>query len=428
MALRLPPRNKKSVLSSHAVRRFIRANKGPKSIIIFILLISLTNWVLFGNAFLGPLGKGSLPSSIKSFYHLMTPAYLDKLQTTYGFQGHDTIPVKTLEIVPDVQDASMLRHLGLDNLFRVEVHTKDSSEEKRYFYTPDYFEEVNVEGEAIASSSSKDIVQKAVVAFKRMGRTVYKGSKSPQIVLVMGLDFQKYEDEYALKVLPNRVNYASKHDYGLYVRWIQEFTPRLQESHNLDTNWWRPLLIREAMSAFPQAKYFWFLDERSLIMRDDLTLESYLLNADSLGKAMLRDQPVILPESAIKTYRNTAPSDVSFIFTQDSYALNTDSIIVKNDMYGKSFLEYWGDNLYRGYSNFADNEVKALTHILQWHPYLLSRTALVPPRMLNSIHTDEKAKKDSMHSYQKGDLVVNFRSCELGNTCNNLAEAYLKDK
>ncbi|VEU21368.1 DEKNAAC102804 [Brettanomyces naardenensis] len=405
-----------------SLRRYLKVAKGPKLFFIILALILVFNWLFFGSVILGPFGLGSTPASVKSFRHLLNPAYLNVLQNTAGFQGRATIPVKGREIIPNVNDAGTLKQLTLDILFGMQVQGTESGDDKRYFYTPDFFEDIETpEGE-----KTNDI-QKIVSDFKSLGRKVFAGSNSPKVVLVVGLDFEKYEIDYLQKVLPNRQEYAAKYGYGLYARWVQEFTPRLQSYGNFGSNWWRVILLREAMSAFPDAEFFWYLDEKCLILRDDINLQRYLLEPGVLGQAMLRDHPIVLPESAVRTYRSVDPQDISIILTQDSYGLSTDTMIVKNDLYGKAFLEYWGDRLYRGYENFADNEIKALAHILQWHPYLLGRTAIVPSRMINSLHTDEKAKKDASRSYQKGDFVVNLRSCRLRTGCDALAVSYLND-
>lgn len=61
-------------------------------------------------------------------------------------------------------------------------------------------------------------------------------------------------------------------------------------------------------------------------------------------------------------------------------------------------------------------------HIVQWHPTILSKLALLPQRMLNSY-----SKPDKGREYQTGDLVVRFQKCmkSLKNpTCEKDAEAY----
>ena len=50
-------------------------------------------------------------------------------------------------------------------------------------------------------------------------------------------------------------------------------------------------------------------------------------------------------------------------------------------------LDIWGDNLYLNYPNFPYGPDSALTHILQWHPFILSKTTIVPTKTISASHT-----------------------------------------
>lgn len=60
-------------------------------------------------------------------------------------------------------------------------------------------------------------------------------------------------------------------------------------------------------------------------------------------------------------------------------------------------------------------------HIVQWHPTILSKLAVVPQRILNSYD-----KPDKGHEYTSGDLVVRFPKCNKSKkpTCERDAEPY----
>jgi mannan polymerase II complex MNN11 subunit len=45
-------------------------------------------------------------------------------------------------------------------------------------------------------------------------------------------------------------------------------------------------------------------------------------------------------------------------------------------------------------------------HIVQWHPTILSKLALVPQRMINSYK-----KGDEGSQYEKGDIAIRFEGC-----------------
>lgn len=412
-------------LGSHSSRSLVRVitlylrriSRSPRTLITLLIITLAFNWLIFGNTLQGPFA--SKPPENK-LMHLLNPSYLNMLKSSRGFQGQDPIEVDDLVIAPQVDGAQLLSQLRIDNLFKTET----INDKKRYLYTSDFFTDAPKPPEG--GKSWSDAIQMVRSDFRTLGRKVYKGKKNPPVVLVLGLDFMTENKKYLKKVLDNRSEYAKAHGYGVYARWIQEFTPRLQETANTGTTWWRPLLMMEAINAFPQASFFWFLTEDALIVKTKASLQDQLLNAKTMKEIMLKDQPIALPESAIKTYRNLKPEDVSFILSQDSHDLCSDSMLVKNDMYGRVLLQYWGDQLFRQYANFVGSEIKGLSHILQWHPSLLAKTSLVSPRAINSLHLDGKSKKDPLHNFEEGDLVVNFGSCTTDSRCLDLAKTYWK--
>lgn len=63
-------------------------------------------------------------------------------------------------------------------------------------------------------------------------------------------------------------------------------------------------------------------------------------------------------------------------------------------------------------------------HIVQWHPTILSKLALIPQRKLNSYNiADNEAS-----AYKSGDFVIHFKGCETGGSrsCEAEAEVYSK--
>jgi mannan polymerase II complex MNN11 subunit len=103
-------------------------------------------------------------------------------------------------------------------------------------------------------------------------------------------------------------------------------------------------------------------------------------------------------------------------------------------------LDTWFDPLYRSY-NFQKADTHALVsvlpqvsplyllrndqeHIVQWHPTILSKLALIPQRIMNSYNTGEAAADGT---YKDGDFVIRFAECEKsGRDC--AAEAAPFDK
>lgn len=147
---------------------------------------------------------------------------------------------------------------------------------------------------------------------------------------------------------------------------------------------------------------------------------------------MLKDIPVVPPDSVIHTFSHLKPSQVYLILTQDADNVAPTSFILRNtgaisvaagrpkDNWSHYFLDAWFDPLYRAYA-FQKAENHALEHIIQWHPTILAKLAIVEQRVLNSytyhsdIAPDEQyftgisREHDSM--WQQGDLIVNLKGC-----------------
>jgi len=146
---------------------------------------------------------------------------------------------------------------------------------------------------------------------------------------------------------------------------------------------------------------------------------------------MLKDVPVVPPDSVIHTFSHLKPSQVYLILTQDEDNVAHTSFILRNteaipvaigrskDSWSQYFLDAWFDPLYRAYA-FQKAENHALEHIIQWHPTILAKLAMLDQRLLNSYNhpskeseelaTDVPSWQHDSH-WQPGDLVVNFRGC-----------------
>lgn len=113
------------------------------------------------------------------------------------------------------------------------------------------------------------------------------------------------------------------------------------------------------MTKYPQSTYVWYLDQHSFIMNPDLTIEGHIMDKKRLESILVKDQPVVPPESVIKTFSFLQGDKVDLVLTQDKEGLSQGSFIVRNGDWSKFFLDTWFDPLYRSY-NFQ----KADTHAL----------------------------------------------------------------
>lgn len=324
------------------------------------------------------------------------------------------IPASSPLIFPHVDHAPMLKEIGLRGLFILRLGDDGNN---RYVLKPD---DKPLTDDEVKKTTDQVLLVKR--SFLDHGKLVYKDENGPEVVVVTLIDFDKYDVETLVKIVQNRVDYAQIHDYGVYIRWIQEFFP-LVENQNLQQSYeyYKPLIMRSAFQAFPNAKHIFFVEEEALLMDLSISLEKHILDPAVLEMSILKNVPVV-PGSNIRTYNHFPVEHAKVIIPQDNDGeLNLSCFIVSTDMHGRTFLDYLNDPLIRGYY-WKNNELSnSVGHILQWHPTFLGRTALVVSKLFASVYdpnadSSGKPNGDVFH-YTENDLVASFRGCRKRGTC-----------
>jgi len=131
------------------------------------------------------------------------------------------------------------------------------------------------------------------------------------------------------------------------------------ELNDAPKSWARVPAVRHALTKYPHSTYMWYLDQNSLIMNPEINVEGDIMNAKKLESMMIVDQPVVPPDSVIKTFPNLQGKNIDLVLTQDKDGLAQGSFIIRRGDWSKFFLDTWFDPLYRSY-NFQ----KADTHAL----------------------------------------------------------------
>lgn len=268
---------------------------------------------------------------------------------------------------------------------------------------------------------------------------------NPSVVLVLGINPEKYRSDYLERLISNRKRYAQKFGFGLYVRLISDFKPIYQETASGSTSWAKLSILRAAIKSFPGSRHFWYLDQSAIITDFSRSIEEKLLNPANLKKIARRDVPIVPSFKTIRTYKFTSADSMRLIISQNDRGLNAASFILANNdgpnsngkvQYSKVLLDFWNDPAYRSYHGFEErSEEAALNHLLVWHPTLLSRTGVVPPRMLAAL-SDLKGKKDANdeplskeeYLYNEGDTAMILAQCEKSSTIacmQELSENYI---
>lgn len=297
------------------------------------------------------------------------------------------------------------------------------------------------------------------------GKVVYDGKKndSPDTVIVTLVDFDTYGLDSTVKIVQNRVDYGQKQGYGVYIRWVQEFIPFLQDqdlNKQINQDFVKFLMMRQAMHAFPHAKVFWFLDKNSLIMDMKLNLKSQFFdhtNKELIDNGLLFLNAPIIQDSLIKTHRNiwnkntkTFGDTVNAVFSMKDAQfsvlfakqylpienLDMSSFLMKSDLYAHALLDYMNDPLFRQYSWHSMQQ--ALAHAFEWHPILMRHLILVREKLFGAYYdptaTSDTAEDNTAElsvgkddAYKKGDLVVKFRDCLRLKSCNSLLTDYYNE-
>lgn len=93
-----------------------------------------------------------------------------------------------------------------------------------------------------------------------------------------------------------------------------------------------------------------------------------------------------------------------------------------------ALIDYLNDPLLRNFpwDPTADKLSSAIGHILQWHPTLLGKTAIVIPKVLASQYdasldqggkSENAASGGDLYHYNEGDLAASFKGCRARGTC-----------
>lgn len=124
-------------------------------------------------------------------------------------------------------------------------------------------------------------------------------------------------------------------------------------------SWSKLMAIRHALTKFPECKFVWYLDQDAYIMDMSKSLDDQILGSRKLEGLMIKNYPVVPPDSIIRTFSHLRADNIDFIVSQDISGLVAGSVIVRNSEWSKYFIETWMDPLYRSY-NFQKAERHAL--------------------------------------------------------------------
>ncbi|KAI5369146.1 putative glycosyltransferase 34, nucleotide-diphospho-sugar transferase [Septoria linicola] len=227
---------------------------------------------------------------------------------------------------------------------------------------------------------------------------------TPPVIIVTPLS-PKLSESHKESIKENRRTYAARHGYSTFFPNTTDYDllPKTPESWSLIPS------LRHTMTTNPHTPWLWHLSSESLIMNPRPSLETQLLSPTTLQSLLIKDHPVVPPDSVIHTLSHLSTSSINLIISQDDSGLGQSSFLLRTGDWAKFFLDAWFDPLYRSY-NFQKAEGHALEHIVQWHGTVLSKLGLVPQRVMNS-YSESSGEKREDGLYQEGDFVATFHNC-----------------
>ncbi|CCH63113.1 hypothetical protein TBLA_0J01160 [Henningerozyma blattae CBS 6284] len=343
-----------------------------------------------------------------------------------GRAKRDTLGLYTNEIqsaspliFPHVEHASILKEMGIPGLY---ILRRDADGSSKFIFKR---EDKPLSDEEI--KRTKDQVLLVKRSFLDHGKMIYKKSQTyPETVVVTLIDFDRYDSNSLVKIVQNRVDYAQKHNYGVYVRWYQEFVPllnnqKLSESRDQVV----AMMMRAAMHAFPYAKKFMFVNEESMIMNLDESIESHLLNPDKLSKAIMRDEH----------NTNMSPNEIfdnsDMIFMKNGAGqLVLTNFIMKNTDLTKSYLDYMMDPLIRDYR--WERMHHAYLRMIIVHSKFTDKTQFISPKEFAPTYeaqVDSSKPVENVAYFTQGDFIADYSDCVLFNSCPvTIDEMYLRSQ
>lgn len=317
-------------------------------------------------------------------------------------------------IFPHVEHAPVLKEIGIRGLYILRMELDGT---KRFVLKPD--DKPFSDEEKKKTTDQVLLVKKS---FLDHGKLIFpKKNESPEFVIVTLVDFENYDRDTIVKIVQNRVDYAQKHRYGIYVRWVQEFiTEMTLQDVKLSYEFMKASILRAAMHSFPYAKYFFFLDETSLIMNLDQPLQKIFFDREIVEKHA-QALPILQHYNG-KNVPNQLNQKPDLIFAQTSNGvLDLSAFAVANSLHGKMFLEYLNDPLVRDYR--WDDIYTQYGHVLNWHRPLLQRTRLfniklfASPIDMGSLKVTDGKIDGGATGYSTGDFVAAMESCKKGGSC-----------
>jgi mannan polymerase II complex MNN10 subunit len=222
--------------------------------------------------------------------------------------------------------------------------------------------------------------------------------------------------------LRNKKQYAARWGYALEVANLVE---KKQYSHEWRAGWEKVDIIEKAMREHRDAEWyvegfrepfadsnmtnlsvlcfrFWWLDLNTIIMEPSYSLQSHIFN--SITDRTYRDINVYNPQKIEHPPSNTSghtffldeatlaatgdnrANSIDFVMAQDCGGFSLGSFFIRRSEWSERILDAWWDPIVyeQRHMQWAHKEQDAFQHIYTSQPWIRSRVAFLPQRMINA--------------------------------------------
>lgn len=250
--------------------------------------------------------------------------------------------------------------------------------------------------------------------------------RSPKYVIILGANKgggvlqRKGGQDWDLEKLSikNKKDYAKRHGYHLAVK---DMTAKKRYTHEWRESWETIDIVRETMSQFPRAEWFWWIDLNSYIMEPQRSLDQAVFNKiDEFARNCSSYNPANF-DLDLPFVDYSQP--INMILTQDCSGFSLGSFFVRRSQWTDLLLDIMWDPVFyeQKHMDWIHSEQSAFEYIYSTQAWVRSSVAIAPQRTFNSypLGACGGSSGDPRIFYQKRsrDFLVNLAGCEWGRDC-----------
>ncbi|OLL24524.1 putative alpha-1,2-galactosyltransferase gmh1 [Neolecta irregularis DAH-3] len=296
---------------------------------------------------------------------------------------------------------------------------EDSSDAFQYLEKPNFKNEMQSDSNQ-SSPNNKHELEKVGSSIPTETQTILQGeplsdliisrSEGEKVVLVLASNGEGNQGDIEgllEKVIKDRTSYAKRHGYGFFYTNTNRYN-----AGDMHPTWLKSKAISEAMTTFPNAAWFWWLDQDAIIMTPNLSIEAELLNPKILSQKLLSHEKYIrkgLPDSFSPDVYDL--DKVDLICSQDHNGINAGSILIRRSSWTDIVLDLWNNPDLKQATGFG-KEQDLIRDLLVRHDTFRNHAGIVQQRLINAYYEGGDNMK-----WQEGDLVVHFAGCWVNKKC-----------